>query len=242
MNTKISYRSTQEAWEEYPVFVKNLIETYSIRTICDIGGGANPLLDLDYIERKHLDYTVLDISEKELEKAPKQYSKINCNIADKNFNLERRFDFAFSKMLAEHTKDAAKFHKNVFTLLNPGGIAVHFFPTLYTLPFFINRIFPDEITQKLLDLFSPRDSYQYSKFPAYYKWCRGPSKKQIKKIEKLGYRVMEYRGFFGHRNYYKKVKPLLKLHEIKTNYLLKNPNPLFTSFAYLVLQKPQKEG
>jgi 2-polyprenyl-3-methyl-5-hydroxy-6-metoxy-1,4-benzoquinol methylase len=171
-----------------------------------------------------------------LSKAPENYTKILADIASPNFKIDTKFDLVFSKMLAEHIIDAEQFHKNILSCLNYNGLAVHYFPTLYTLPFFINYIIPDHLADILLHIFDPRDRHQHAKFPAYYRWCRGPTRKQIQKFISLGYDVVEYRGFWGH-GYYNKIKVLDKIESIKTNFLLQHPNPFFTSYAYVVLKK-----
>jgi SAM-dependent methyltransferase len=79
------------------------------------------------------------------------------------------FDLVVSRMTAEHVKDPESYHRNIRTMLRPGGVAFHFFPTLWTLPLAINRILPDFVTEPLLRLVAPRDSYQEAKFPAYYR-------------------------------------------------------------------------
>ena len=88
-------------------------------------------------------------------------------------------------MLAEHVSDAEQFHRNVFKILADNWQAVHFFPTLYTLPFLVNYLAPEYLAEKLLNVFAPRDKYQNAKFPAYYRWCRGPIRGQIQKISDL---------------------------------------------------------
>jgi 2-polyprenyl-3-methyl-5-hydroxy-6-metoxy-1,4-benzoquinol methylase len=240
MNTVVSYKHTIHASKDFLPLLISTIKNNQFKQIGDIGGGANPHLPHDIIKEHKLNYTLLDISEFELQKAPDEYKKICIDIAEKNLNIEQRFDFLFSKMLAEHVKDAKQFHTNVFQLLAPGGMAVHFFPTLYTFPFFINRLMPETIASFILNKISPRENrYQNEKFPAYYKWCWGPTKKQIKRFESLGFEVIEYRGFFGHEGYYTKLKPLQFLHKLKTQFLLKHPQPQFTSFAYIILKKPK---
>jgi len=142
-------------------------------------------------------------------------------------------------MLAEHVANPRQFHQNVFQLLAPGGLAAHCFPTLYAFPFVVNRLLPDRLAKQILNIVAPRNTYQYSKFPAYYRWCRGPSKRQLKRFTDLGYDVVEYKAFVGHPEYYRKLPLLKQLHNAKTAFLLENPHPLFTSYAYVLLQKPE---
>src|SRR5690606_13722881 len=101
-----------------------------------------------------------------------------------------------------HVKDGKSYYKKLYDLLEPGGVTAHCFSTLYAFPFLVNRILPENLTDKLLNFFNPReDRYQHEKFPAYYSWSRGPSAKIIKKFEGLGFEVIEYAGFFGHGYY-----------------------------------------
>lgn len=237
METNITYATYKDAWDGFTTFLTDLIDKYHIRSICDIGGGANPVLSADYIKQKKIDYYLLDISELELSKAPENYNKILADIASQHFKVNTKFDLIFSKMLAEHITDPKQFHMNILSCLATNGLAVHYFPTLYTIPFFVNYVMPERLADILLHMFETRDRFQHAKFPAYYRWCRGPTNKQIGLFISLGYEVVEYRGFFGH-GYYNKIKVLDKLNWIKTNYHLKHPNPIFTSYAYVILKKP----
>ena len=236
MITSISYGHSTDIWQGFEKLIIKIIERYEIKRVCDIGGGANPVLNINFIESNDLDYSVLDISESELLKAPKGYNKILADIASPTFSIEKKYDLVFSKMLAEHITDAEQFNKNVLSCLAENGLALHYFPTLYTIPFLVNYLVPDKFSNALVNIFDPRDMYQQNKFPAYYRWCRGPTRRQIQKFNDIGYDVVEYNGFFGH-GYYNKIKPLKKLHEVKTRYLLKHPNPLLTNFAYVILRK-----
>jgi SAM-dependent methyltransferase len=240
MGTIIKYGTTKEAWDNFLPFVEERIRESRSVSICDIGGGANPHLSLNTINNLNLDYWVLDISETELNKADPGYNKIVANIAEEDLTIapEKKFDLIFSKMLAEHVKDAESFHRNVFNLLKPGGCAIHFFPTLYAFPFLVNYLLPEYLAGKILNLVAPRDRYRNEKFPAYYCWCRGPTINQIGRFEEIGYVVDQYHGYFGHEGYYSRLGILKRIHLKKTQRLLKNPNPLFTSYAYVVVRRP----
>ncbi len=108
---KISYKKTKIVWKGYENILISLIEKNRLKRICDIGGGANPILDIAYVTKNKLSYSVLDISEDELEKAPSGYNKIVKDICSPTLEIEEEYDFIFSKMLAEHIKDAPQFHK-----------------------------------------------------------------------------------------------------------------------------------
>ena len=239
MRTKVSYgdSKTGDDWLAYEQFLTDLIDQHGSKSVCDIGGGANPLLENDYVQKSGIRYTILDISETELDKAPTAYNKIVADIASSEFKTEEKFDLIFSKMLAEHIEDPLQFHANVMKLLSDDGIAVHLFPTFYAMPFLVNRIVPESLSTRLLDIIAPRDRYQKDKFSAYYRWCRGPTRRQIQRFRDMGYQVLEYRGYFGHSGYYDRIKPLKRLHQLKTAYLLKHPNAHLTSFAVVMLMK-----
>jgi 2-polyprenyl-3-methyl-5-hydroxy-6-metoxy-1,4-benzoquinol methylase len=237
MKTKISYGRSEDAWRGYEQFILKYIDDHHVRKVCDVGGGANPLLSAEDIAKHAIEYHIVDISETELNKGSVDCIKVVADVASSDFCLDSRFDLVISKMLLEHIDDAEQFHKNVLGLLNDEGVAIHFFPTLYTLPFLVNHLAPEFLAEKLYNAVAARDKYQHAKFTAYYHWCRGPYKKQILRFVRLGYDVVEYQGFFGHSGYYRKINQLKKLHELKTDYLIDRPSPYLTSYAIVVLKK-----
>lgn len=225
-----------DPWPLYLEKLNALINEYSAKHLCEIGGGAFPALSLEQIEKGKIEYTVLDISRTELDRAPSGYVKMEADICDPHLNEQGKYDLIFSKMLAEHVLDAKTFHSNVYKLLKPGGIAFHFFPTLYSPPFILNRIMPEFLAKILFNLFVRNDPIKHKRFSAYYNWCRGPIKSQIKNLKGVGFEIIEYRGFFGHQ-YYKKIPLLRDLHKLTTRFLLSFPNAYLTSFSFIVLQK-----
>jgi hypothetical protein len=114
---------------------------------------------------------------------------------------------------------------------------VHYFPTLYALPFLVNMLIPEWFSSFLLDKILPRDRYQLGKFPAYYSWCYGPIPKMIIMLTDIGYEIVEYKGIIG-SIYYKRIPILRDLHKLYMDYLVKHPNPYLTSFAQVILRKP----
>ncbi|MCW8803386.1 MAG: hypothetical protein OQK57_03225, partial [Ignavibacteriaceae bacterium] len=154
-------------------------------------------------------------------------------------NINNKYDFIFSRMVGEHIENGLAFHKNIFHLLNYNGKSFHCFSTLFSLPFIVNRILPDSLSNILLKKVASRDSYQHGKFKAYYSWCRGPSKNMIKRLEGIGFEIVEYVGYFGH-NYYNKIALLRFLENIKSRLLLNKPVPNLTSYAHLILRKLPK--
>ncbi len=209
------------------------------RRVCDVGGGASPAVRLARIEKEDLDYVVFDVSGGELNEAPEGYATFEGSILDDTAVaalLERHgpFDLVVTRWAAEHMPDGRHFHANVYKLLAPGGRAVHIFPTLYALPFVVNRLLPDRASWTLL-----LTAYQgrTKKFPAYYSWCRGPSARQLARLRSVGYEVEHYVGFFGH-GFYRRLGPLAALHKRVVTWLVSHPSPTLTSFAVLVARRP----
>lgn len=235
---KIGYAYQSTAWINYNSYLEDLATRSDVKKVCEIGGGANPSLSLDFIKKYSLEYTIVDISGEELEKAPDEYRKIVADITSPNLSLDGEYDLVFSKMLAEHVKSGLDFHTNVLRLLREGGYAFHFFPTFYAIPYIINFLIPGWLSEQVLLFVQPFriKKGNHPKIKAYYSWCRGPLSGQINRFEGLGYSVEEYIGFFGHA-YYQKIKPIQALQETISHLLVKYPLPGMTTFAYILLSK-----
>ena len=233
----IIYGRSEPVWENFDERVRKFVKEHNIKSVCDVGGGANPILPVELVNELGVRYTVMDISSQELSKAPKEYSKVQQDICSKDLTHLGEYDLVLTKMLAEHIRNGKRLHVNIFQLLNPGGYAIHFYPTLYAFPFIVNRLLPERLTSWILNLVAPRDRFRHEKFPAYYSWCRGPTRRQQKLFEKVGYSVTQYEGLFGHAGYYEKFRVLSRAHEMLVNFLLRHPNSYLTSYAYLVLKK-----
>ena len=237
----VQFGHSRDAFGNYEAKLKDLLQTNGCRSICEVGGGANPSLPLDYVSAHGLRYCVLDVAAEELAKTPTGYETIAADICGPEVSTYGPFDFVFSKMVAEHLRQPRRFHENVHCLLRPGGVAFHFFPTLYAFPFLANLLLPERAAAQALRFLSPRDPVRHRKFPAYYHWCRGPTARQGRRFEELGYVVEQYVGFFGH-GYYEKIPVLRGLHRWAAEYLVLHPVPLLTSFAYLILRKKNAKG
>lgn len=240
MNIKYQHTSAFPGWQKAPDLLINLIQTYAPKKLLEIGSGANPTLSPEKVSELGINYTTNDLSSLELAKAPSIYSKWEANLCavDIAQTHPERYGLIFSRMVNEHIKDGKTYYKNLYDLLEPGGVTAHCFSTLYTLPFVVNRLLPETLTDKLLHIFSPRaDRFQHEKFPAYYSWSRGPSKRAISRFKSLGFEVVEYVGYFGHGYYRKKLPFLDRLEQKKAKWLVENPNPNFTSYSYVILRK-----
>ena len=240
---KIAYDSLDKfnGWLGCPQAIEAIIREHNLKKICEIGAGCNPTLPLDVVQELGLDYTILDVSASELAKAPAGYNTWCADVTSGTFESRTGFDLIFSRMLLEHVENAKQMHQNIIKTLAPGGFAVHFFPTFYTFPFVLNRFLSDGISSALVDFFVYRDRDKHDKFKAYYRWCRGPTPGSIRRFQNLGFKIVEYRGVFGH-GYYRRIPGLRELHRVKTAFLLKCPLPWFTSYATVLLEKPAVAG
>jgi SAM-dependent methyltransferase len=234
----ISYGTVNGAEAQFRGEISALIEGGAKR-FCDVGGGAHPIVGLKQIHERELDYVVLDASQHELARAEGDYQRFQADILAPETvpELARRwgeFDAVISRWTAEHIRDGRRFHEQVFRMLRPGGTAVHFFPTLYALPFLVNRLLAPGLSSALLYRVFPGRSV---KFPAYYSWCRGPSERQISRLRSVGFSVDRYAGYFGH-SLYSRAKPVHLAHKALAARLVEHPLPSLTSFALVVLTRP----
>lgn len=235
----VSYEFSVDALCRFADVVRRLAGGPAVQRVCELGAGAKPLLSLEFLAEHALDCVLVDISPRELAKAPDGYVKVVADAASDEYQPDCLFDLVFSRVVAEHVADPRALHQNVWRLLRPGGQAAHFFPTLYWPPFVVNRVLPEGISSRLLRVLQPgREPEGHSaKFPAYYRWCRGPLRRQVRRLEATGFEVEEYGAFFGQLGYWAKLPPLAALDRAVAVRLVKRPMPWLTSYAYVVLRK-----
>jgi len=181
------------------------------------GGGANPLLSRDERDRLNLTYTIVDIDAEELAKAPDDVRKLELDITLRS--LHERFDLVVSKQVVEHVRHPEPMHRNICAMLATGGVAIHFFPTLFSAPFVVNRIIPERLAARVLLRLQPYRSIsgKHGKFRAYYRWCRGPTRGQVRRLRRSGFEIDEYVAGFGH-TYYCRSPHLQRLEDVKTHF------------------------
>lgn len=238
--TKIRYDvGGGNAWRRYSEAVRGYAAQPGVHSVCEAGGGARPQLEPRFVAEEGLDYVVVDVSQSELDKAPSAYQKVRADLTAPDLDGLGPYDLIFSQALIEHLPEPAAFHRNVLRLLRPGGRALHFFPTLYEPTMVLNRVLPEAVTEQMLLFLQPRRERggPEEKFPAYYRWCRGPTRRQRARLEGLGFEVEEYVGFFGH-DYFYDLPALHRTQMAVARALVRRPVPALTSVAYVVLRKP----
>jgi SAM-dependent methyltransferase len=148
------------------------------------------------------------------------------------------FDLVFSHMFLEHIRDPAAVHQNVRSMLKPGGIAIHMFPSPNNLPLILNRLVPEFVSRMLVGAAQPdRDLGGIEgKFPAFYKFCGAPSHRLRAVYESFGFEVVEHVGYIGH-DYYLRF-PILRDVERRARRSLVRLSVPLTSVVLLVLRKP----
>lgn len=223
------------AIREHEGRVRELIRDYQPRSICEIGGGRSPLFGPKAVAELGADYTILDISEEELGLAPAGLRTLCGDICDPEIVGDgSRFDFMFSSMVAEHVRDGDLMHRNIYAMLKPGGVAFHYFPTVFYPVFAANRVMPQRLSAWALRRFADRAS---PKFPARYSKCLGPTDSMHSYLTRVGYEVVEYRPFYG-SVYFEFMPGVRQIERSIARWAAHRRNPWLTSFAYLVVRKP----
>ena len=229
--------STGYAFAHFKDRCRQLIVDHELTQLGDVGGGRLPMFSPPEIEELGVRYVLLDASQAELDFAPVNYQKVCADICDPR--LEAGYDLLFTKMLAEHVKDGAAMHRNILRLLVPGGMAFHFFPTLYHPAFLVNRVVPERLGRAAVAGLRQGPAKEFIKFPAYYSHCYGPTPRSHRFFTNLGYEVLEYQPFYG-SSYLGRIPLLREVEDAFARACAKWQSGTFTAFAWLLLRKPRQ--
>lgn len=230
----ISLHADFSSWRTYPELLNREINNLpQSATIIEIGGGANPSIPESSLGGRK--YYIIDISNVELSKAKGSYFEtINLDISKNILNIKA--DLVISKMVLEHILSPKEMHSSIFNLLNETGVAIHFFATLWSPASFTNLILPESVSNLILKRLQNRKWETEGKFPAFYKWCWGPTKNQIKRWENLGFLISEYYGYLG-SGYVDHITFLRNLERLYNWFIFKLNSPYFCTNAIVVLKK-----
>lgn len=224
-----------KAWDTgmrgYADELKRIVAAHPEAGILELGAGRYPSFRISDMPDTIRSYTVNDISEHELSLLPEGYEKACFDVSGDADNFRDTYDVAFSRFLAEHVPDGEAMHRNVFGVLRKGGTAFHLIPTLYALPFVINKLLPERLTEALLSTLSPRRAIS-PKFPAYYSACYGNPARMTRMLKGIGYSEVEVRNFYGHF-YYEKIPGLKQAHERFSALAAKRDWTFLSSYAYI---------
>ncbi len=230
------YLLTCVAGHPFAELVRELITQHSLHSICDVGGGANPILSLEEIEAMGLRYVVADVSQSELAKAGPGYE--TRTLHDETLDLGDVFDLVITKFVAEHVADPARFHAAVRDALRPGGLAAHFFPTLPSPPFVLNRVLGHR-ARVAIDLLQPGQRHEdgpLPKFRPYYRWCEGPTRRQYRRFASVGFDVEQYVVLVGH-TYYARFPALQRASDALSRAVVRFRVPALSTYALLVVRR-----
>jgi len=228
------------AWQNYTSTVLSLIEQNEARSVIEIGGGRFPLLSEEDVERLGISYTSNDISARELARAPGWANKAQFDVQSPDRDgitpFADSFDFAFSKMVMEHVASYERAYANLFTILRPGGIAIAFHPTLYAMPFVVNKLIPETASSKMLRMAFPnRHDDGIPKFAAFYDGCViSDSVRQT--IKRIGFRDIWQIPFYGH-GYYNKIPLVRNAHRALTRYAMRHDVTQMATFSYTIVRR-----
>jgi SAM-dependent methyltransferase len=215
--------------------ILSLCADFGLRDALEIGGGRSPLFDPAEFEAVGSTYHINDIEQGELDLAPDSIPverRICFDIAAPDLVPQRTYDLVYSKSVFEHVRGTAQAWVNTYRLLRPGGIALHFFPTLYCPPFVANRVLPESISRRIL---SSTPGFEYKKFPALYDGCRSTLRQQ-RRIEAVGFSEVSLRPFWGHA-YFNRIPVLRSCEDWLTQQAAGRGVRSYSSYCYALARK-----
>jgi SAM-dependent methyltransferase len=229
------------SWNTYKDAIKQIAAEYGLRRHLEIGGGRDTLFTPLEAAAHGIDLTVNDISAKELELAPSAFRKVCCDVAapDTMATIEpEAYDFVYSRMVMEHVRDSRQLWENQYAMLDDGGVALAFFPTLYAPAFALNRMVPESVSSAIVKRMFPDRHAEGDnpKFPAFYDNCYGSAEKVAPMLEEIGFRNVLVLPFYGY-SYFWKLPVLKQVDAAFTRFVRERDWRTFTSFAYIIAEK-----
>jgi len=115
-------------------------------------------------------------------------------------------------------------------------MVISFHPTLFALPFVVNKLMPEALSRRLLrSLFPNRTDTGFPKFHAYYSGCYCTNAVRDA-IRKLGFREVEQVPFYTH-SYYQKIPLARNLHRQTAKLAAAHNLALLAAFCYTAAVK-----
>ena len=217
----------------FPIFIRELAKHRANSHLLEVGGGRTPLLTAEDVRQLGCTYTINDIDAGELALAPDWIERFHGDIADPRLvdvNRMGRYDLIFSKAVFEHVANPRIAYTNVANLLAPGGVVVNLIPTLYSIPFVVNRIVPERVSERVMRL-TTRLPEDIRKFPAYYRWCTSTDL-TARRIASVGLPNTRVAPFYGH-GYYNRINILHRIAKRLWNAFEKHQLTAMSSYAYI---------
>lgn len=229
------------AWANYKSTLVDLVRAYHLRHLCEIGGGRDPSFTAEEAAELGITLTINDISAAELEKAPPGFPTacfdVSGDIAAAGI-APGQFDLMFSRMVFEHVKDVRQAWRNIHTLLAPGGVAVAFFPTLYSLPFLANHLMPEWLSSAIVRAFYPNRGEETDdpKFPAVYDWCFSGEARMLPMLRDCGFSDVAIQPFWGH-GYFKRLPVVRQIDDAFNALAARRDWRSMSAYAYVLVRK-----
>lgn len=228
------------AWDNYENVVRGLARILHAHRLLEVGGGRDPLFKADELKALDIEMTINDISKAELDVLPASYHKACFDVAGDIApvaHLRDSFDLAFSRMVFEHVADGQRAWSNLYELLAPGGVALAFIPTLYSFPFVVNRLLPDDLAAKIVKLIYPhRTDSEDPVFPARYSWTFASDRTMKPMLSAIGYSEVAVLPFYGH-GYFERFPVVRDIHERFTALARKHDWRAVAAYAYIAARK-----
>jgi len=226
-------RRYQEAWTQLKPVTVALAKAFGLTRVLEIGGGRAPLFTASEMADLRLDYTVNDISQQQLDASPPDVPSDHKLLFDigGSIELEGRFDLIVSKTVLEHVNDTLRAHRNTFQLLRQGGVALHFFPTLYCPPFVANRLLPEAVSRFILG----RLGATHEKFPAKYDHCVSMRSLEVELL-RIGYSEAFLVPFWGH-GYFDRLPVLREVDRWLASQAMAHDFRPYSSYCYAITRK-----
>jgi SAM-dependent methyltransferase len=229
------------AWDHYEDSILALSQQFGLRRLCEIGGGRDPLFTAEAARDHGFELTVNDIDAGELALTPQGLKTARFDIAG---NLSEPdvaragYDLMFSRMVFEHVRDVEQAWTNIHSLLAPGGVALAFFPTLWSPVFALNHVLPEKASRAIVHALFParRDGGSDPKFPALYDWCRGSARHLSPMLGRAGFTDIHIQPFWGH-GYLKRVPVARQLDHAFNAAAARISWRTVTTYAYVVVRK-----
>jgi 2-polyprenyl-6-hydroxyphenyl methylase/3-demethylubiquinone-9 3-methyltransferase len=161
--------------------------------VVDIGGGKNPFLSVDLKNSLGIHVTGLDISSRELERAPAgAYDSVICADITRTTGTSSA-DLCICQAVLEHVKDVQSALVSIASFLKPGGVAIIFVPSRNAVFARLNLMLPEKVKTYLLFTIFP-GSERNQGFPSYYNRCTPAEFRRMAAV--AGMEVEEVRHYY----------------------------------------------
>jgi hypothetical protein len=182
------FRFWSGLWTDFPEQAQQLARGPEVIRVCELGGGANPIIPLELIAERGLAHEVADISAEELAKAPAGYRTVQVDAMSPDFAALGPYALIVTAFLAEHLPDP---HARL-----PDALQAH----LRRQP---TRAGARHRAAPAAHPAAPQARGRPRKVPRPLPVVPRSDTPQISRFERTGFEVLDYVGYFGHE-YFRK--------------------------------------